>query len=663
MRRASCRKVNILRKRSDYADSLAKRSLFTQVNRECKGFSGHHQTKPQRAARAALRTFLAKDAIETISDLPAISMGRPGHRKPSVSPMFMYQYRPIWPEFIILTEMEGVNILQECITTASEGEGDIQEHVESDSCETTSSHQNTCDDGSQTGLETEAKESRCNMCSGKEIELSTQVHDLSKEVVGSDQRTCDSDREGIEEAAADGQCSLGESGGASRREAILRDVAAKLQQRARDAEAAAAAAKARESEARALAKTNTARHKCTRKDIKQVLQLEKQRAAALRKRRNQAAHVQSLTDKAARSLQEACEIREQAEAEAFAARARLVAQATEAAQSEAAMQARAEISKAQEEAEALKEEGLQAKDEMEAQVQAEVNARKASAERDIQEMKQLASEQMQAQADAIVQAAQAMAEQNARAVREKALADALSLKARVEAQMLAKAAADERARLAAVKLLRVETEAKVLKETEFQAHFAVKKVETQKMCEDAVGLKQAKELEKQRACKFRKQAQMERKLQQQKQEELVAIRSQAMKEAEESKEQALAEAAKLKARAHADAHAIRARAQVEAQAKAKAEAAQKIQAAEVEAEAIKANAEQEAQEIRSELVRESIHVQAQLGVLREHVQSVSVVPAEPSADTAEDKDTDDWEVLPTAYLQPLSGVSGWDLVA
>jgi len=657
--RANGRKVKISRKRLAYEDSLAKRTLLSQVGTDCKGLSGHDQAKPHRTARAALRTFLAREAIETESDVPSISMGRPGCRKPSVSPLLTCQDRPmhdvpVWDELSLEkqqdSDLEPMLHADDCDTTATEGEDNIKDHSKHDCSEGTSSQEATSCESSDSEVNIKATASPCPTEQGNETQHEPLPVDL-----------CEHRTKSSEDEVSDK-----EKSGAARREAILREVAVKLHRRAREAEQAAAEAQGRADECQSLTFEKTGDLKCSRKDIKRALQLEKQRAAEIRKKRNQAAHVQAMKDKAARTLQEADRIREQAEADAVAVQAQLLARASETAQLEAEMRAKEEILKAEMEAAALKEEGFKAKAEMEAHMQSELMALKSGAERDIQRMKQIANEEVKAQAQAIVQAAHATAEEEARAVRERAFAHVCALKARVEAEMLKKADAHERATRAAVEQARADAEAKVRKEEESRVLAEVEKLKIQKKREDTIGLKQAKELAKQQAQKFRKQMQIERQLEEEKQQEFDRIRAQAMQDAENAKECALAEAAKLKAQALADASTIRARAASEAQAKAGAEAAKRLEAAEAEAQAIKTKAEQEAQQIQSQLEKQLMEAQVQLKILRvqEDAQSTDMSGPHATAPEVDDKVShDEWEVLPTMMLQPVLDTCDWDLVA
>jgi len=89
-------------------------------------------------------------------------------------------------------------------------------------------------------------------------------------------------------------------------------------------------------------------------EIKLALQLEKQRSAEFRKKRNQAAQLRELKERAERTLQEAQEVKERAVAEAAAASAQLFAQARADAFAVAGAEALALRSQAEAEAEEIK---------------------------------------------------------------------------------------------------------------------------------------------------------------------------------------------------------------------------------------------------------------------------------------------------------------------
>jgi len=654
MQRARERKVNILRRRCDYKQSQERQSLIKSAGKDLKSSTGHDQAKPHRAARAALRTFLARNAIETESDVPIISMGHPGCRKPSVSPLLTYQDHPIYDELTLngldldFSDDKGAAMLQvdNCDTTASEGK---EESSESElDIETAMPH-------SAIGAN---KEAPCDLSAAAVFQQETQ----SCQDAESDKATCDAPQAAIGAAGVENKFQAAENCTATRREAIIREVASQLQNRVREAEKTAAAAEARADEIKSFMARREAPPKCIRKDIKQALQLEKQRAAALRKKRSQTAHVQALQDNAKRALQEAREMRDKAENEADEVKAGLLLQANVDAQSEATMWAQQEILFAQVEAEDLKEAGLNAKVEIEARAQSELAAVKSRAEDEILQMKAHAEEEMNAQADAAIQAAQAAAEAEALAVKEKALADAHALLIRVEQQMASKTEADERIRLVFLEDARTQAEVQARQDVEMKLQLEVKKFQAKEIREDAMRMKQAKELEQQRARQFRKQAQMERKLEQQKQQEFEAIRSQAAKEVEEAMKQAAAEASRMKTRAKADARAIRARARCEALAQANLEASKKLEVAQAEAQVTKIRAEQEAQETHSRLAEERLQAQAILHSMK-GVENVAACPVSPMAAAAGVEDTDEWQLLQAPLLQPISGASDWDIIA
>jgi len=668
MQRAHSRKVNMSKKRKDYQRSNLKRSLSEGAGNICTGLNGHDQAKPHRAARAALRTFLARNAIGAESDLPTISMGRPGCRKPSVSPFLTYKDHPIQDEFILdevntdLTADGKKACMLEADdwdTTASEGECDIMKHAEKCSSEVSGAQASLSDLSSESEADIEATTSFEKGGVG-ELSLGTFSKADAKclQTEGEDLDTCKSTPAVIRRRDEEDQCHH-ERSLSAKRETILRNVAAQLQQRAREAEKEAAAANAKVD----VMQSTAASPKYTRSDVKQALQIEKRRAAELRKKRNQAAHVQALQDKAKRALQEAKEIRDKAENEAAAVKVALLEGAYETAQSEAAVSAQQQIFFSLMEADALKQESLKAKAEMDANVQSQMVAAKLHAKSEILQMMTAAEMEVKAQSHAMVQAAQAMADNKVCAAKEKALTDASNLMARVEEQMLLKAEVEERSRLAMLEEARVRAELQARKEAECKLQPLAQKLQAQKRREATRGLKQAKELEQQRNKKFRKQALMDRQLEQQKQKELDAIRSEVMQETQEALELAAREASKLRSRAKADARTIRARARSKVQANTKAEVANMFEAAEAEAQAARKRADQEAQEMISELAREQLQAHALLESHEEQAESQKVSVPGPLAASEESEGEDEWEVLPKVLLQPVSDTCGWDIVA
>jgi hypothetical protein len=242
-----------------------------------------------------------------------------------------------------------------------------------------------------------------------------------------------------------------------------------------------------------------------------------------------------------------------------------------------------------------------------------------------------------ARAESILTAAKVQAETEARAIKAQALADACALKARVESQVQAKADAT----LAQMRA----------------------SVEKKKIPKKEVALKDAKELDQQRARRQSKQTREERFFQQ----GLEKMRAQVDAECREVKERALAEAEAAKARAIAEARTIRAK----ARSSAKLEEQRRKRAAEVAAavedredtEVVQENDPQsELTCIRSELEGEladapSAAVEADAG--SEPVTS-SQVCVDVTQDAAPPLEVDaEWEILRDSSLETFPG---WDVI-
>lgn len=245
-------------------------------------------------------------------------------------------------------------------------------------------------------------------------------------------------------------------------------------------------------------------------------------------------------------------------------------------------------------------------------------------EREVKEMKAAAEATALAQAESIVTVAKMQAESEARAIKTQAFTDACSLKARVESQAQAKAEATLVATCEAMKM---------------------------KQIRKAVsGLEYAKDLDKQRAHRQRKQTHEERCFHQ----GLDKIRSKVEAECCEVKEKALAEAKAAKARATAEARTIRAN----ARSSAKVEARRERRAVEVvAAEVLREVAESEV---------ESSEVQVELGAMRSCEPArelVDVIPASPVVTQDAGLPPVDvdagWEVIPDSSFE---SILGWDVI-
>jgi len=684
MQRASMRGKHLIKKRSDYERSrttpsyLADGGASTRLRRKIK---------PHRNARAANRTSLAKGLDEAKADMPSICMRRTDawsmmSQKPCVSAVAGCKE----------DDEEGDHVFfEECLMGELEFDSDDKIGSQKEAFVPESA---TLTEGSMRVAQAEAVITlfSANTAEGTLSDWPVLVSRPSEKTLpdapGSlvEHLTCTESEESAEEHSS--PCNRDESTRQQERAArntILRGVLA-AQQRAHDAETlqlreemqlvreaeqAALAAKAqaqdaeqkaREAEVRARelpivacedvlgARENELQQQSLRTaEIKWALQLEKQRSAEYRKKRNQAVQMQSLKEKADRTLQEAREIKEQAEAEAFWVSAQLLAEAQQRAKSEADVQVQV---------------GLQAlavaEAEMKARVDAEVQAAKYQAARDAMALKEEA-----------VAVARAEAEERARveveAAKSRAEADVLKLKTRaqIEANVI-KARAKAEVRESAEK-----DAERVRAEVRAQEAAAVER-EKQLQREAASALKQAKVLEQQRAKKFRKLAEQERQEEHQKQQELAKAdeeretRSRACQEeqrlAKEEAEAMLQQASQTLSNALLKTDQLL----VEARGKAEAEAVALKAAAEVEANAIKAKAEEDARSMKRQIGL--LQAQAELEAIADLTMSVfEPWTQSPALDAPElqcvHSSEAGWEIVPDSCTQPLLKGDDWDVLA
>lgn len=244
-------------------------------------------------------------------------------------------------------------------------------------------------------------------------------------------------------------------------------------------------------------------------------------------------------------------------------------------------------------------------------------------EQEVSVIKAVVEAEACAHAESIVTAAKIQAESEALAIKNQAFADACTLKARVESQAQAKA----KATLAEMRA----------------------SVEREQIRKAAVGLRQAKDLDQQRARRQCKQNREVRCFQQ----GLDQIRSQVEAECCEVKEKALAEAKAAKAQAVAEARAIRAK----ARSSAKLEDRRGRPATEVVT----------AEELRdvAEGGLESSESQAELTTMRSEPAREPIDAFPCSLAVTQDAelplvDIDvGWEVLPDSSLE---SIPGWDVI-
>lgn len=242
-----------------------------------------------------------------------------------------------------------------------------------------------------------------------------------------------------------------------------------------------------------------------------------------------------------------------------------------------------------------------------------------------------------AHAESIVTAAKEQAKSEARAIKAQALADACALKTRVEAQAQAKAEAT----LAQMRA----------------------SVETEQTPKKAIGFKDAKELDQQRAHRQCKQTREKRTFQQ----GLERMRAQVDAECREVKERALAEATAAKAQAVAEARIIRAK----ARSSAKSEEQRKRGATEVVAalevredtEVVQENEPQlELTSVRSELERELVDAPSAIDAMdaESELNNSSQASVTVTQDALLPLEVDaEWEILRDSSLETIPG---WDVI-
>lgn len=242
-----------------------------------------------------------------------------------------------------------------------------------------------------------------------------------------------------------------------------------------------------------------------------------------------------------------------------------------------------------------------------------------------------------AHAESIVTAAKEQAKSEARAIKAQALADVCALKARVEAQAQAKAEA-----------------------TLAQMRASVEKEQIPKK---AIGFKDAKELDQQRAHRQCKQTREVRTFQQ----GLERMRAQVDAECREVKERALAEANAAKAQAVAEARIIRAKARSSAklEEQRKRGATEVVAALEVreDTEVVQENEPQlELTSLRSELEREL--VDAPSAIVAMDAESELINSSQALVTVTQDAllplEVDaEWEILRDSSLETIPG---WDVI-
>lgn len=259
---------------------------------------------------------------------------------------------------------------------------------------------------------------------------------------------------------------------------------------------------------------------------------------------------------------------------------------------------------------------------------------KKQVEQEVSEIKAVVEAAACAHLESIVVAAKMQAEREARAIKDQAFADACTLKARVESQALAKANA-----------------------TLAEMQVSEERERTRKA---TVGLRQAKDLDRQRTQRQCKQNREERCFHR----GLDEIRSQVEAECCEIKEKALAEAKAANARAVAEARAIRAKARSSAKLEDRRKQATELVTAtetredESPAELTAMRSQPERQPVDAFPVSAAVAQDTELP--REPVDAfpASVAVTQDAELPLVDIDAG-WEVLPDSSLE---SIPGWDVI-
>lgn len=611
-RRAAC----LHKRRADYERSLKKRSarFFDRALPV-----SHHASRPHRAARAATRTWVAKGKIECQIDMPTISMGRVGVQKPSVSSLLMYTSAASSSKF----EEKPDDVNSDVETHVSDGTDSIQELAISETMSPALSF-GVVDEEMAHKLSQENQLSLGDGTSENQATTPEEIGITFESRVSASTEACGPNMPQAEDAElakreeAEEQDNMRPA--TFMRETILRDLVKQLKNQVREAEEQAKEARAQAH--RSMHELDMPRRTGGLVLKKQALQVERQRAAQVRKQRNQAAHMQAMKEKANRQLQEAEDIRNQAEIEAVSMRAQALAEASRTAQEEVQAQVKSQLALAKAEADSLKQDSLELAEKAE--------KAKAEAEARLELALEQAENERHAAAKVVVeaQAMQAEAMRTAQEIRQKALQDAVAWKERCEAQMRQRFEVESRAHQ--------EAEAKRAEEEEESAFCAKREAEAQAQREAARARKLAKEMDLQRSRKFHKQAKQERCQEQMKSHMIDAMKKQIEEESKALKEKAIVEIAAMRSQAKAEASAV-------------------TKKAEVFAESIKQRALEEARELKQQvcMVQASLQEEVSTGEsCRKPFES------EVEVDHCDD-DQEDWEVLPG---QSVIQDADWDVM-
>jgi len=578
--------------------------------------ASYRLARPHRAARAAARSWLAKGAVRGDTDMPTVSIGHPDWHKPVVS-------------------RKGLHLEKRCDDSLhwDEVDSDVDTSAPEFSAEDTPSSV----EGDALPEELSSEEEH--LAQDRPNDTESQSHAHSANLVEDSQASC---QENEGEKPQEDQLR-------NRRECILKGVATKLQERAREAERLAeeATARALEVEQKAAAQRKKEQKEEMAATLKLAKAMDQQRARKIHKqveqdrrkdelRRNELEAIRSQAEEERSAIKqqafsEVAAMKAKAKADARAARARTIL----AAKAEAQEKVLACAESAQVEAAALR-----------AEAERVAEAIKAKAAEDAKELLlQAAEEQAQARTSAT-----AVAESAER--RENILKEVVT-KLQRQAREAEQEAEDAKARV---------------------SEFERKATAQQQKEETAATLKLAKAMDQQRARKIHKQAEQGRRQDEMQRNVLEAIKAEAQEEKRVIKQQALSEAAAMKAKAKADARAARAQviaaAKIEAHAQAQAEASSLRAEAEIEAETIKANAAAHAQELlrQAEAQCTQSHSTVELAVVEdaqgselassaEEEQQVAQNPVASESSTMSDVE-EDWHVLSGSEVED----GDWDVI-
>lgn len=685
--RGSQRQKSLLKDREDYERLVANRSLTAQRERTRSVRASRRLAHPHRAARVAARSWLAKGGVQGESDMPSVSIGHPNRQKPSASRQRLHWegcFENEWDEvnsdadtsapdfsakdgssqastptlsFARADEIPGEPLAEESrnldpLSPQSNMEMTFEESLIAFSYEVWQPSVGQCLYKAEVSkLISHPLQKRLNLSCGKVNERA----EVAPVVFSSEQVAWDVEHQSR-----------------TRRESILKEIVTKLRIQAREAEVQAEEAQARalEMEQKMAAQKQHEEKEKRAATLKLAKSMDRQRAQKLHKQVEQ----ERRKDEVQRNELEA--VRAQAEEEKMAIRQQALSEV-------AAMKAKARAARAQ----------VLAAAKAEAQMSAcsEVKSLRAEAER-LAESAQAEAASLRAQAETVAETVKAKAAADAKELLLKAEAE------RAESQLLAEAAEQHKLRLSYVlqagltlthaKSDIIEEHASLTnrresilkeivgklrhqaREAEQQAEdakaqaldFQQKATAQQQKQEVVATLKLAKSIDRQRACKAKKQAVQDRCKAEAQRIELETLRVQTEGENRLIKQQALLEAAATKSKAKSDARAARARAisaaMVEAQERACAEAASLRAEAERVAEAIMTKAAADADQLLREAKAQK-DIATAINSPLEEPAPLHGAAKDDLLDQAVDMLEEDWHVLSGTEVED----DGWDVLA